>query len=69
MSRQKCVITAGAYPEIWIRAGGMKGWGLGPSPPLGSSPLLVSSSLPSPSPPLRLEVGPLNPASGSGGAL
>jgi len=42
-------------------------WGPGPSPPLPTLP-----SLPSPpflSPPLPLEVGPLNAARGSGGAL
>ena len=32
-------------------------------------PLLLSPSLPLPSPPVPLEVGPLNPARGSGEAL
>jgi len=50
----------GAYPEIWI-GGGVKGWGLVPFHPLGSPPLPV--------PPFPLEVGPLNPARWSGGAL
>jgi len=27
---------SGAYPKIWIRGRGVKGWGLVPSPPLGS---------------------------------
>ena len=52
---------SGAYPEIWIR-GGREG--------MGSR--LLSSPFPSPPiplPPLPLEVGPLNPAKGSGGAL
>ena len=42
------MLMAGAYPEIWI--GGVKGWGLVPSPPI----------------PVPLEVGPLNPARGPG---
>jgi len=49
-----------AYPEIWIR--GREGVGSRPSPfrplPSSSRPL-----------PIPLEVGPLNPARGSGGAL
>ena len=43
------------------------------SPPLPSSPLpsppLPTLTPPAPSPPLPLEVGPFNPARGSGGAL
>jgi len=54
------MVIPGAYPEIWIREGGREGVG--------------ARSCPSPSlsflfPPLPLEVGPLNPARGSGGAL
>jgi len=48
--------------------GGVKGWGLVLSPPLSvPSPSRHLSSHPVPSPPL--DVGPLNPARGSGGAL
>jgi len=43
-----CQQRTGAYLEIWIGRG-VKGFGLVPSPPLGSSPLLLSS-LPLPSP-------------------
>ena len=39
-----------------------------PLPPL-PSPSLFTLPLPPPSPPFPLEVGPLNPARGSGGAL
>jgi len=66
-----------AYPEIWIR--GCEGVGSRPVPshrlpspsrPLHSLPLPpLSPSLSFPFPPLPLEVDPLNPARGSGGAL
>ena len=54
--------------------GGVKGWGLVLFPPLGSpSPSRPLPSrpfpLPFPFPPLPLEVGPLNPGRGPGGAL
>ena len=49
----------------------MKGWGLVPTPPVRSpSPCRpLPPPLSFPFPPLPLEVGPLNPAKGSGGAL
>ena len=64
----------GAYPEIWIRGGGVKGCGLVPLPPFPSppspSPPFPVPSLPLPLPiqsfPLPLEVGPINPAGGLG---
>ena len=58
-------LQTGAYPEIWIR-GGREGVVSSPSFPFP----FPSPSLPLPSSPLPpLEVGPLNPARGSGGAL
>jgi len=70
----------GAYPEIWIRGGGREAVGSRPlpAPPIRSTPLPVPPfpsppgplppplSFPFPFPPLPLEVGPLNPARGSG---
>jgi len=56
----------GVSREIWIR-GGVKGWGLVPSPPLGSSSTSLASLLPSlPVPSLPLEVGPLIQLEGLG---
>jgi len=56
-------LSAGAYPEIWIRRGGGRKGGSRPLPYLFRP---VLSPLPIPFPPLFLEVGPLNPARGSG---
>jgi len=62
-------MSAGAYPEIWIR--GREGVGSRPLPSLKLPSLPVPLHLPLPftSLPLPLAVGPLNPARGFGGAL
>ena len=56
-----------AYPEIMCRGGGTPEHL--PSPPLPFPPLPFRSFASSPLLFLFLEVGPLNPARGSGGAL